>query len=77
MSNKFCDLSLLHWPLFRAVVGRGGSAVRKIYCTVPWKLAKILLYNLLKSPVGAHVHKTTYGPLIDTALYVSQKMLFF
>jgi hypothetical protein len=30
----------------------------------------ILLYNPLKSPVGAHVHKTTYGPLIDTALYI-------
>ena len=25
---------------------------------VPWKL------------LGAHVHKTTYGPLIDTALFV-------
>ncbi len=31
-------------------------------------LAMIPLYNLLKSPVGAHVHKTTYGPLIDMAL---------
>jgi hypothetical protein len=58
ISNKFCDLSLLHWPLFRAVQrcggGGGGSAIRKIYCTgrVP----------------RAHVHKTTYGHLIDTAL---------
>jgi hypothetical protein len=25
-------------------------------------------YNPLKSPVGAHVHKTAYGPLIDTVL---------
>ncbi len=47
-----------------------GSAVRKIYYTGPWKLATIPLYNLLKPPVGAHVHKTTYGPLIYTALYV-------
>jgi hypothetical protein len=30
----------------------------------------ILLYDLLKSPFGAHVHKTTFEPLIDTALYV-------
>jgi hypothetical protein len=44
--------------------------VGKIYCTGPLKLATIPLYNPLKSPVGAHVHKTTYGPLIDTALYV-------
>jgi hypothetical protein len=27
-------------------------------------------YNPLKSPVEAHVHKTTYGPLIDMAVYV-------
>jgi hypothetical protein len=27
----------------------------------------IPLFNSLKSPVGVHVHKTTYGPLIDTA----------
>ncbi len=35
-----------------------------------WKLATIPLYNPLKSPVGARVHKTAYGPLIDTALYL-------
>jgi hypothetical protein len=29
ISNKFCDLSFLHW-----VVGGGGSTVRKLYCTV-------------------------------------------
>jgi hypothetical protein len=43
----------------------GGGVVRKIYYTGPWKLATIPLYNLLKSPVGAHVHKTTsdlYSP---------------
>ncbi len=28
------------------------------------------LYNPSKSPVGAHVHKTTYEPLINTPLYV-------
>ncbi len=44
--------------------------VRKIYYTGPWKLATIPLYNLLKSPVGALVHKITYGSLIYTALYV-------
>jgi hypothetical protein len=32
--------------------GSAGSAVRKIYCTGPWKLATIPLYNLLKSPKG-------------------------
>ncbi len=26
------------------------------------------LYNQIKSTMSAHVHKTTYGPLIDTAL---------
>jgi hypothetical protein len=63
----------VHWPLFRAEErcgGGGGSAVRNIYCTGPWKLATIQLYNMLKPPEGAHVHKTTYGPLIDTHLYV-------
>jgi hypothetical protein len=50
--------------------GGGGSAVEKKYCTGPCKLATIPLYNLLRSPVGAHVHKTTYGPLVDTALYL-------
>jgi hypothetical protein len=48
----------------------GCSAVRKIYCTVLWKLATIQLYNPLKPLEGAHVHKTTHGPLIDTHLYV-------
>jgi hypothetical protein len=33
-------------------------------------IATIPLYNPLKSPVGVHVHKTAYGPLIDTALYL-------
>ncbi len=47
--------------------GEEGSAVGKIYGTGPWKLATISLYNPLKSPMGAHVYKTTYGPLIDTA----------
>ncbi len=42
---------------------------------LPWKLATIPLYNPLKSPMAAHVctctvHKTTYGPLIDTAINV-------
>jgi hypothetical protein len=46
--------------------GVGGSAVRKIYCAGPRKLATIPLYNTLKSPV----HKNTYGPVIDAALYV-------
>jgi hypothetical protein len=67
ISIKFSDLSLLLWSLFRSVwrCGRGGgSAVRKIYCTGPWKLASTPLYNLLTSPMGAHVHKTTSGPLI-------------
>ncbi len=41
--------------------------IRKIYCTEHWKLCTIPLYNSLKSPVGAPVHKTTCGPLIDLA----------
>jgi hypothetical protein len=50
--------------------GKGGIAIRKIYCTGSWKLSSVPLYNPLKSNMGAHVHKTTYGPLIDTALHM-------
>jgi hypothetical protein len=50
--------------------GGGGSAIRKIYCTGPWKLATIPLYNPLKSPLETHVNTTTSEPLIDTAQYV-------
>ncbi len=69
INNMFCGLSLLHWSLFRVVkrCGGGGSVVRKIYCIGPWKLAPIVLYNPLKSPMGAHVHKTTYGPPTPTS----------
>jgi hypothetical protein len=71
ISNKFCDLSLLHWLLFRGVIEMWGcSVVRKMYCTGPSKLATIPLYNPIKSHVGVHVHKITYGPLLVTALYV-------
>jgi hypothetical protein len=56
---QFCDLSFY-----------STGSLKKIYCTWPWNLATKLLYSPLKSPVGADVHKTTYGPLIDTALYV-------
>jgi hypothetical protein len=55
ISNKLCDLCLLHW------VGGGGSVVRKIY-TAP-SLSE--LWDL-----EAQVHKTTFGLLIETALYV-------
>jgi hypothetical protein len=52
ISNKFCDLSLLHWP--RGEGMEGGSVVRKIYGTVltllhcgpwnhPWELMYIKL----------------------------------
>ncbi len=54
ISDKFCDLSLLHWPLYRAVyrdVGRDGGQYGK--------------KNLLHCALGSHVHETTYGPLID------------
>ncbi len=37
---------------------------------MPWKLPLLPLYNPLKSPVGAHVHKTTYAPMLYTSLYV-------
>jgi hypothetical protein len=30
----------------------------------------IPLYNPLKSPMQAHVYQTTYGPPIDTVLYI-------
>ncbi len=60
VSNKFFDLSI--------EMGGGNSAVRKIYCTGPWKLSTIPLYISLKSPLGAHVHKAIYEPLIDTDL---------
>ncbi len=44
--------------------------LRKIYCTGSWKLARIPFHNPLMSPSGALVHKTTFVPLIVTALYV-------
>jgi hypothetical protein len=50
--------------------GKVGIAIRKMYCTGPWKLATVPLYKPLKSTMGAYVHKTTYGPLIDTALHM-------
>ncbi len=50
--------------------GGWGAMVRKTYCTGSWKLTTILLYNPLKSPVGAHVHKTTHELLMDTVLCV-------
>jgi hypothetical protein len=70
ISNKFCDLSLLHWLLFRDVTEMWGcSVVRKTYCTGPSKLATIPLYNPLKSHVGVHVHKITasdcYNPVCN------------
>jgi hypothetical protein len=40
-----------------------------LYWSLEWKLATMPLYKLLTSPMGAHVHKTTYGPLIDRTLY--------
>jgi hypothetical protein len=49
ISNKFCDLSLLHW--------------------VPSLSPKAELWAL-----EDHVHKTTYGPLMDNALYVMLSM---
>jgi hypothetical protein len=56
-------------------VGRGCSAVRKIYCTGPWKLAVISTYNPLKSPIGVHVHKTTYGHLIVSNTFDAGKSI--
>ncbi len=56
--------------VWRCGGGGGAHVVRKMYYTGPWKLALIPLYNPLKSPMGAHVHKTTYGPLNNTALYI-------
>ncbi len=72
ISDKFCDLSLLHWPLFRAVkrCGRGAVLSEKFHCTGPLEAHSHTTYNPLKSPMGAYVHKTPYGPLLNTALYV-------
>jgi hypothetical protein len=60
ISNKFCDLSLLHWA------GGGGQCGKKnlLHCA-PSLSPKAELWSL-----EAHVHKTTYGPLIDTTLYI-------
>ncbi len=57
ISAKFCDLSLRRCSGRCRDMGGGSSVIRKIYCTGPWKLATIPLYNSLKSPLGAHVHK--------------------
>jgi hypothetical protein len=57
ISNKFCDLSLLHWM--------GAHCNKK---NLPhWALS--FPPNPSYGPL-THVNKTTYGPLIDTALYV-------
>jgi hypothetical protein len=57
ISNKFCDLSLLH--------GGGGQFGQKnlLHCA-PSLSPRAKLWAL-----DAHVHETTYEPLIDTALY--------
>jgi hypothetical protein len=83
ISNKFCDLSLLHWPLLRAFiyVGGGGSVVRKIYCTGPWKLTTILLYMPLKSPWALEISFSQglkslnfQGPTPPTCPHIGPKM---
>ncbi len=56
VSNMFCDLSLLLWPLFRAVRYRG-----------VWEGGECGKKNLLRWALEAHVHKTICGPLIYTA----------
>jgi hypothetical protein len=70
--SKFCDLSLLHWPLG----GGGGSAVRKIYCAVltlphcgPWNHQRDLIISVDLMYTKLSIHKITYGSLIDIAMY--------
>jgi hypothetical protein len=58
ISNKFCDLSLLLWVRVQC----GKKNVPVLHCA-PSLSHKAELWAL-----EAHVHKTTYGPLIDTAL---------
>jgi hypothetical protein len=58
ISTKFCELSLLHWL-------RGQCNKKNILHCAPSLSPKAELWAL-----KAHVHKTTYGPLIDKALYV-------
>jgi hypothetical protein len=64
ISNKHCDLNLRTYHCsggyrYRDVGGGGGQCGKQnLLNTGPWKPATIPLYNLLKSPVGAHVHKT-------------------
>jgi hypothetical protein len=61
ISNKFCDFSLMRW------VGGGGEQCGKknlLHCA-PLLSPKAELWAL-----ESHVLKTTYVPLIDTALYV-------
>ncbi len=58
ISTKFCEISLLHWL-------RGQCGKKNILHCAPSLCPKAQLWAL-----KAHVHKTTYGPLIDKALYV-------
>ncbi len=84
ISNKFCDLSLLHWPLFRAVYRcerGGGQCGKKIYCTGPWKLATILLNKPLKSPwaLGIYISQgpkslNFQGPTPPTCPHIGPKI---
>jgi hypothetical protein len=52
---KFTTMATVHRGI---EMWGGGQVVKKIYYTRPWKLVTIPLYNPLKSPVGAYVHKT-------------------
>jgi hypothetical protein len=56
-----------HVLLLDAVIKAFLKSHTLLYVYMPWKLPWLPLYNPLKSPVGAHVQKTTYG----YALYVT------
>jgi hypothetical protein len=60
ISSEFCDLSLLHWPLFRAVEMWGGQCGKKNLLYWALEACYNTVLDSLKSPVGAHVHKTTW-----------------
>ncbi len=67
ISNKFCDLSLLHFPLFRARCG-GGQCGKKYL--LHWALeARYRFITRWNHPWELMVHNAPYVPLIETALY--------
>jgi hypothetical protein len=80
ISSKFCDLSLLHWPLFRAVpyrdVGGGGQCGKKnVLCSLPFKAQKKSRFKRPPFPVAlvmdiARIKIITFRAILLLLVYI-------